>query len=214
MRNFEERKAEVFRRSEKRIKERKRNRIRILAMCIPLCFVLTIFSVTMLPQFLPKNMDGAENETIGNVYDEMEGADGKENAGGSSLVHNFVFVDVRGIGSQLHHHSSVSDTSKINDVFEQIYTILTPYESYNEIVGNLLESEADDSLKDGEKGESADTSNNIKASGYVVTMSTSNGITRTFTLTENKLYDAQFNIEVELSNEQIHNLKSALGLTD
>ena len=214
MRNFDERKAEIFRRSENRIKERKRNRIRILAMCIPLCFVLTIFSVTMLPQFLPKNMDGAENETIGNVYDEMEDADGKENAGGSSLVHNFVFVDVSGIGSQLQHHSSVSDTSKINDVFEQIYTILTPYESYNEIVGNLLESEADDSLKDGEKGESADTSNNIKASGYVITMSTSNGITRTFTLTENKLYDAQFNIEVELTNEQIHNLKSALGLTD
>ena len=214
MRNFEERKAEVFRRSENRIKERKRNRNHILAMCIPLCLVLTIFSFAMLPQFLPKNMDDAENEMIGNIYDEMEDTDDKENTGASSLVHNFVFVDVRGTGSQSQHHSSVSDTSKINDVFEQIYTILIPYESHDEIAGDFLESEADDSLKDVATGESVDTSENIKTSGYVVTMSTSNGATRTFTLTENKLYDNQFNIEVELTNEQIHNLKSALGLTD
>ena len=214
MRNFEERKAEVFRRSKNRIKERKRNRNRILAMCIPLCLVLTIFSFTMLPQILPKNMDGAENEMIGNIYDEMEDTDDKENTGASPLVHNFVFVDVRGTGSQSQHHSSVSDTSKINDVFEQIYTILIPYESHDEIAGDFLESEADDSLKDVATGESVDTSENIKTSGYVVTMSTSNGATRTFTLTENKLYDNQFNIEVELTNEQIHNLKSALGLTD
>ena len=42
MRSFEERKAEVFRRSENRIKERKRNRNRILAMCIPICLVITV----------------------------------------------------------------------------------------------------------------------------------------------------------------------------
>ena len=59
MRNFEERKAEVFRRSENRIKERKRNRNRILAMCVPLCLILTMFSVTILPAMLPAGMDNA-----------------------------------------------------------------------------------------------------------------------------------------------------------
>ena len=51
MRNFEERKAEVFRRSENRIKERKRNRNRILAMCIPLCLVVTVWSIMILKPY-------------------------------------------------------------------------------------------------------------------------------------------------------------------
>ncbi len=59
MREINECTAEVFRRSENRIKERKRNRNRILAMCIPLCLIITIFSVTMLPGMLPVGMDSA-----------------------------------------------------------------------------------------------------------------------------------------------------------
>ena len=57
MRNFEERKAEVFRRSENRLKKRKRNVKRVLALCIPLCLILTIFLVTMLPGMIPVGMD-------------------------------------------------------------------------------------------------------------------------------------------------------------
>lgn len=59
MRELNECKAEVFRRSDNRIKERRRNRNRILAMCIPLCLVLTIFSVMMLPGMLPAGRDKA-----------------------------------------------------------------------------------------------------------------------------------------------------------
>ncbi len=55
MRSFEERKAEVFRRSENRIKERKRNRNRILAMCIPICLVITVWSIMILPTMMPAN---------------------------------------------------------------------------------------------------------------------------------------------------------------
>lgn len=62
MREINECTAEVFRRSENRIKERKRNRNRILAMCIPLCLIITIFSVTMLPGMLPVGMDSAPED--------------------------------------------------------------------------------------------------------------------------------------------------------
>ena len=77
MRELNECKAEVFRRSDNRIKERRRNRNRILAMCIPLCLVLTIFSVMMLPGMLPAGMDKApeadglsENATSGDRGDQ------------------------------------------------------------------------------------------------------------------------------------------------
>jgi len=45
MRELNECTAEVFRRSQKRIKERRRNRIRILAFCIPCCLVLSVWGV-------------------------------------------------------------------------------------------------------------------------------------------------------------------------
>lgn len=49
MRELSECRAEVFRRSDNRIKERKRNRNRILTMGIPLCLVVALLSVTVLP---------------------------------------------------------------------------------------------------------------------------------------------------------------------
>lgn len=71
MRNFEERKAEVFRRSENRIKKRKRNRNRILAMCIPICLVITVWSIMILPAMMPanksKNSAGEGMDIMGGV---------------------------------------------------------------------------------------------------------------------------------------------------
>ena len=49
MRNFEQRKAGVFRRSEERIHTRRKRRNCILAFCIPLCLILTVCSVAIFP---------------------------------------------------------------------------------------------------------------------------------------------------------------------
>lgn len=53
MRNLEECKAEVFRRSEERIKERKRTRNRMLACCIPLCLLLVAGGFYIRPLLEP-----------------------------------------------------------------------------------------------------------------------------------------------------------------
>ena len=68
MRNFEERKAEVFRRSENRIKERNRKRNSILAAGVPVCLVCIVLVIT---SFL-------RNEAEKYVYvlpEEVEGND-------------------------------------------------------------------------------------------------------------------------------------------
>ena len=46
MRDFEERKAEIFRRSDERIKERKRNRRRILMSCVTVVLFAGVFSLS------------------------------------------------------------------------------------------------------------------------------------------------------------------------
>ena len=210
MRNFEERKAEVFRRSENRIKERKRNRNRILAMCIPLCLILTVFSFTMLPGLLPVGSDNAENEQIGNISDGAADTDG---AGNPGLIHSFVLVDVKGTGAEAQYHSTIDNTIGVNEVFEQLYTILIPHESHNDIVGDFSDGTVGIPDSDG-SDELKDAANTTKASSYIITMTTVNGVNRTFTLTENKLYDAELNIEISLTDEQTHNLKVSLGLTN
>ena len=62
MRELNECKAEVFRRSDNRIKERRRKINRVLALCVPLCLILTIFSVTILPVMMPAGSDKATGE--------------------------------------------------------------------------------------------------------------------------------------------------------
>lgn len=76
MRELNECTAEVFRRSENRIKERKKKRNHVLAWCIPLCLLIAVCSVIPLMPGEPANggavMDGAHN-LIGN-YDGANGA--------------------------------------------------------------------------------------------------------------------------------------------
>ncbi|MBQ8210068.1 MAG: hypothetical protein IJZ35_05755 [Clostridia bacterium] len=67
MRNFEERKAEIFRRSEERIIERKKKRNRILSICIPLFICIGAYSIFILPAMMPAK-ESADN----NVHQELE----------------------------------------------------------------------------------------------------------------------------------------------
>lgn len=55
MRNLEDCRAEVFRRSEQRIHRRQQQRRRILTCCIPLCLCLAVGSVTLFPAWLSGN---------------------------------------------------------------------------------------------------------------------------------------------------------------
>ena len=83
MRELNECKAEVFRRSDNRIKERRRSFHRVLALCVPLCLILTIFSVTMLPGMLPVGKDAAPEagEQIENKGDGNTGVSEDKNPG-------------------------------------------------------------------------------------------------------------------------------------
>ena len=69
MRTFEERKAEIFLRSENRIKQRRKNRRRILSVCIPLCVILIVGSAA-LPRLLPVGYDRVEQENSFEIKDE------------------------------------------------------------------------------------------------------------------------------------------------
>ncbi len=70
MRNLSEAKAEIFRLSEKKIAERKKNLRRTAAFCIPICLFLTVFSATALQKTLLVPQDKITECTDGESTDK------------------------------------------------------------------------------------------------------------------------------------------------
>lgn len=74
MRDLEDCKAEVFRRSEERIKERKRKRNRVLACCIPLCLLLVAGGLYIRPLLEPvDDMGGLYSGGTNRIPDRVLG---------------------------------------------------------------------------------------------------------------------------------------------
>lgn len=83
MRDLEQAKAEVFRRSDARIKKRKAIRRNVIACCVPLVLCIGIWSVTVLPAMMPaQSADCAESAELynggGMICDEEVAGDPPE----------------------------------------------------------------------------------------------------------------------------------------
>lgn len=83
MRNFEQRKSEVFRRSEERIHTRRKRRNCILAFCVPLCLILTVWSAGLFPKAPGPTTNGAANspgDMVGSAGSNVATNGGQTNA--------------------------------------------------------------------------------------------------------------------------------------
>ena len=103
MKELNEYKAEIFRRSEKRIQARKAARRRIIAACVPLCLCLVVIGMA-LPRLMPIGTDHAHPESgdsSGGITSPQYGSavDGGVTIGG---------VTVGGVTSSMHSRATVS----------------------------------------------------------------------------------------------------------
>ena len=87
MRELDECTSEVFRRGEQRIKERRRKRARVLAVCIPICLIAAVWSGMSLPEMTP------EAESVGRapVSGEAAGSVPESLADPNAAADNFTF---------------------------------------------------------------------------------------------------------------------------
>lgn len=197
MKEISEYTAEVFRRSEERIKERRKKRRRILTVCITFCLIAAVCSVTVIPEMLTVS----DSESAGNADNSAGGDDILYGAPDGSFTQGFVSVDIKGTGENAQYQSSITDIADANNVFEQICEILVPYETDNDITEN-----SDGTVIGGIPKE--------QSTGYIITLTAYDGAKRIFTLKDNCIYDTELNIEVTLTDEQMNDLKSSLKLTD
>ena len=197
MRNFEERKAEVFRRSENRIKERKRNRNRILALCVPLCLILTVMSVTMLPSMLSIGDKNSAADELGN----MAGA--TENGAVWTMQ-----VELLGKDDSLQSSVLNGDANAVTQIY---YTIESAFVSAGE---NETPAAGQESIatsdKDNENYSQSGTTS--LSSGYKIIFKTDKDIKAVYILNGNILTNAHTNEKVTLSEDQRSQRLHELGI--
>ena len=205
MRNFDERKAEIFRRSENRIKERKRNRNRIFALCVPLCLCIAILSVIYLPDMMI-------SPDKSNTAEDMNMAGGVENSSG------FIYTSFEITSTKV----AKSDTDKQN--IENIYNIIQSAFTVNDYSDDVEEettttdkSEFPQEQKPStQKGESAlkgdeNYSTDLveffsKGVTYTLTFAADNGQKKVYTLCDNILTNEATNESVTVIEDQLKDL--------
>ena len=189
MRNFEERKAEVFRRSEKRIKERKQRRNHMLMACIPLVLCLTIFGAFLFPQMDDlKQAPESSNE-------QFSGAMGTDEDGG--LFAGSVEVSGNGVSS---YYTSVENVQGIMRLINGIVAV--------------PETNDGDDLRDyiTDESTSTDKNENYQESCYKIVVKRSDKTSTEYLLVGSVLIDQTTQQEYPVSEDTMKDLKNALGI--
>ena len=199
MREINECTAEVFRRSEKRIKERKRNRKRILAFCIPLCLIVTVWSIMILPAMMPANKS---DNNAGEGMDIMGSVDGTDTA--------FVRVEIMSIGTATQSSVLKDDADEVAQIYYTVQSSFVNSGGGNKESAN--DKAEDDALTEENKDYSQSGTTNL-SSRFRIIFTTENGAQTVYSLSGDKLINETTKQETILTKDQRTNLLNMLGLT-
>ena len=188
MRDFEERKAEVFRRSEKRINARKLRRNCILTACVPLALCLALAVAFRFPAGSEEagTQDGLTGGVSGGSYE--------------NLVFNNAEISVSGLD------------------FSQTYTefgdVLRIYDQLNAYAISTSEEAAENPEQDdGERKYAAGAIyGGAESSGYTIVLQRQDGVRRVYFLHGNELTDQTASQTYTLTPDQVEQLKDLLGI--
>ena len=191
MRDLKECQAEVFRRSEKRIKERKRRRNHILMVCIPVALCVSLFSVLNLPDMMSAgSSDFAAPEMYANgLTEDMLG----------SLSCTVSEITVAGSGFS----QSYTDLDQILRISNRLKALETRG------WGDGNSEVADD--EDGSENTSGATADSATA-GYRITLVMREGENARYLLAGNTLKNLITNQARTLTQMQVNELYDLLGI--
>lgn len=198
MRNLNECQAEVFRRSEKRIKERKQRRNHILVACIPLVLCLVIFGAFLFTGTAPedpRNPIFNESAMGGLTEDRYE-----------SLTCPITKITVTGSGFS----QSYTDVEDLLLISNQLYSYGTRSTETNGTTNVGVADEGDD-LKENANdvsGSIADSAN----IAYTITLVTHEGVKTEFQLAGKTLKNLTTKQTYTLSQAQVTELHELLGI--
>lgn len=186
MRSFEERKAEIFSRSEVRIKENKQRKKKYAILSASLIIFIAVFSSTALPvlmslraKSLPDNC--IVNEETNSTSDVIVGATLQSSNHFQLYTEQDVISDMKNIIDEVINYNSV-------------YTETTTSQFYT--------SNEEEEIINGEKDNET----------YTITFEDSLGNKTLYTLENNVLYDSNSNKETVLTDDQLKRVKLVFKL--
>ncbi len=195
MRNLNECQAEVFRRSEKRIKEKRQRRNRALALGVPLMLCVAAFSVVRMQ---PGKAAAPEDNGRPEYYTEEQVQ--------HSVSCQTAIITVTGHGFS----RTYTEASKIQPIFGLLY-------SYGTVNPESMLTADEDTLRgDATAGtQTDDGSEKIESAttGYTITLVMEEGGKTEYYLTGNTLRDVSADEVYLLTKEQADELRELLGIT-
>ena len=198
MRDLNECTAAVFRRGEKRIKERRRNRNRALAVCIPIFLIAAVWSVMSLPAMTPLAEAYRPNQATG------------EAAGNApeSLACPYIAVEIQDGGMfPAEHDGKVTDPAAIAEMFGVIDSLFAEVDGNGQKAGENLPA-----MEDNEHHDLVESPGESRS--YTITFTTEDGSQAVYRLSGNMLVNGNTNKTVFLSDAQAAGLTAVLGLSE
>ena len=195
MRNFEERKAEVFRRSDKRIKERKQRRNHLIMACLPLVLCITILGAFLFPGGTPED-PGFNGAAGGGLTEEKF----------ESLSCPIAKITITG-GNFSQTYREVEDLLLISD---QLYSYGSRGNETNGTTDDSIAAEGDDRKENADDiyGNITDHSN----VAYTITLVTHEGVKTEYRLAGKTLENLTTKQTYHLSQTQVNELYELLGI--
>lgn len=202
MREFEERKVEIFRRSQERIRERKKKRKRILLCCIPLFLCVTVFSLFGRQGILSFHKSANKSSAIENEMTDEE------------MFCPYIMAEVwdRKDGEYSQKFSDPDILMKITDILHSLYEDDQTEQEYVEAA-----SKNDQENQTKPKNEEA-APDDVKVAledeeeQYQIRLTTPDGTQVEYTLVGNRFLEEGSKKEWVLSKVQLTKLKKILGL--
>jgi len=197
MRDLMECQAEVFRRSEKRIKARARRRKHILMTCIPLVFCVSLF-FAFLPTWMPADYKGAPEDF----------GDGQTGNSSGSLVSVYAKIDVTGSNIS-HTYTKAADVLNISNLLNACMANEPESDASTngELRGEENKNEEKENLFAGTTDAQAPA---VKA--YTITLTLHKGGTVNYRVWGNVLVNLNSNRTYQLTQAQKTALNELLGI--
>lgn len=189
-------KAEVFRRSEKRIAARRAARNRVLAFCIPLVLFIGIWSVMILPAMLPAGSS--------DLSPEEEMIDGGSGSLGNVISYNSVKIEILDLEEEV-----FQEYSHISNV-EKLYSLIHSYFSSNEITDESTEQKQESAAGTAPENEATDSNKKLQCR---IIFASKDGRQRSYLLYQNTISDEQTGQIEVLSEKELQDLKAYFNAT-
>ena len=200
MRDLNECTAEVFRRGEQRIKERRRKRVRVLAVCIPLCLIAAVWSVVGLPAVTPEGGVLSSDRTSGEAAGNAPG----------SFACPYVAAEMQETGlTPAEHDGTVTDPLAVAELFQTVQSL------FEDAGSNGIGQNAINSLPEEEANKNGDLADAPDRLGeYTITFTAEDGSWAVYRLSGHRLLNGNTDEAIFLSDSQLAGLLAALGISE